>query len=52
MLEDIECNQCKRRFKTEPGLNIHIGKAHKTEDVLEKLREDENDKSLDMSFFK
>ena len=39
-----------RRFKTEPGLNIHIEKSHKTADVLEKLREGENDKSLDLSF--
>ena len=51
ILEDFECNQCKRRFKTEPGLNIHIGKAHKTEDVLETMREGENDKSLDLSFY-
>ena len=45
--EDFECNQQKRRLKTEQCLNMHIRKAHKAEDALGKLREGEDDKFLD-----
>ena len=28
----LKCDQCDKTFKTEPGLQIHIGKAHKKGD--------------------
>ena len=28
----LKCDQCDKTFKTEPGLKIHIGKAHKKGD--------------------
>ena len=30
---DYKCPQCEISFKTEKGLNIHIGKAHKKEEL-------------------
>ena len=27
--DDYSCNHCEEKFKTEKGLNIHIGKIHK-----------------------
>ena len=30
---DYKCPQCELSFKTEKGLNIHIGKAHKKEEL-------------------
>ena len=31
---DFQCTQCEDNFKTEKGLNIHIGNMHK-ENVIE-----------------
>ena len=38
--ETYFCNHCETNFKTEKGLNIHVGKVHK-EDVLESTPEKE-----------
>ena len=35
---NLQCGQCDKLFKSEPGLKIHIGKAHKappTEHLLQ-----------------
>ena len=32
-LDDYLCNQCEQKFKTEQGLNIHIGKMHKKDNL-------------------
>ena len=29
----FKCTQCETSFKSEKGLNIHIGKAHKKEEL-------------------
>ena len=38
---NFKCGHCDANFKSEKGLNIHVGKAHKTEasSVPEKERE-------------
>ena len=41
--------QCDRNFKIDQGLTIHIGKAHKSEDEPKNLRENGEDKTLDLS---
>ena len=40
----FKCNHCEETFKNDKGIRIHIGKAHK-----EQLRDEEEDKSLDLS---
>ena len=36
MLDNLnyKCTQCEGNFKSEKGLNIHIGKAHKKEELI------------------
>ena len=33
--QEVYCDKCGRNFKTDQGLNIHVGKAYKSEDELE-----------------
>ena len=49
----FQCTQCEENFKTEKGLNIHIGRMHK-ENVIESTPEKErgsaqNDLSLNLT---
>ena len=37
-----------RNFQTDQGLNIHVGKAYKSEDELENFRENGKDKFLEL----
>ena len=48
----FQCEHCENKFKTEKGMRIHIGKAHKTLEeipLLEKLRFNPLDTSLTVS---
>ena len=46
---DFKCDQCDRNFKTDQGLKIHVGKAHKSEDEPEHIRDNVKYKSLELS---
>ena len=43
------CNHCEMTFKTEKGLNTHIGRVHK-EDIQENTPENERFEELDVFF--
>ena len=47
--QGFNCDQCDRNYKTDQGLKIHVGKAHKSEDEPEHFREYGKDKSLELS---
>ena len=42
-------DKCDRNFKTDQGLKIHVGKAHKSEDEPENFGEYGKEKSLEFS---